>query len=204
MIAASWPRPADIRAHYGRMVEALLALDRQRFHATQDAKSAFFGKPSDEVDALLAKTRDGSGVMWGGLRQKLIEGPVPPRAAAVLAVLGCLSNRYRPQGPSRLKPHKGFTALGLSRPDRFGNLVDVVVKLLRKSVTNGTYFIHDGVRMSHDVYSSISSIGVQISGGSKPAPRQTSSILPRIVALAMWAQFQVSRKFIPCTAASAM
>ena len=42
-------------------------------------------------------------------------------------------------------------------------------------------------------YSSNSSIGVQMIGGSKPAARQTSSILPRIVACAMCLQFQVSR-----------
>jgi hypothetical protein len=50
----------------------------------------------------------------------------------------------------------------------------------------------------------ISSNGVQITGGTWPASAITARTRSTMAALAIWRQFQVSRKSTPCTAATAM
>jgi hypothetical protein len=53
-------------------------------------------------------------------------------------------------------------------------------------------------------YSPMSSSGVQITGQSQPYSRQIMASARVFVAFAIWTQFQVTRKSIPCTAAIAM
>jgi hypothetical protein len=54
------------------------------------------------------------------------------------------------------------------------------------------HLFHDGISASHGV-GSISSSGVQITGGTNPATRTASSILPRKTAFARCRRFQVNR-----------
>ena len=79
---------------------------------------------------------------------------------------------------------------------------DVIVVALGKGFANGANFLDDWI-WGH-CHSSISSSGVQITGGDSPAERHVRSIGPRVAALAMCVQFQVRRKSIPWTAATAM
>ena len=64
-------------------------------------------------------------------------------------------------------------------------------------------FFHDRIPASGHDDGSISSSGVQMIGGTSPARRHASSILPRIAALARCRRFQVSRKSTPLMAAIA-
>lgn len=62
------------------------------------------------------------------------------------------------------------------------------------------HFLDDRITAGH-CFGSISSSGVQMIGGTIPAARTTSSILPRMLAFARCRRFQVTRYSMPCTAA---
>jgi hypothetical protein len=55
----------------------------------------------------------------------------------------------------------------------------------------------------HGFYYTINSCGVQMTGAENPSRSQMSRNFSTMAALAMWRQFHVRRKSIPCTAAVA-
>lgn len=70
-------------------------------------------------------------------------------------------------------------------PGRLQHPLKVIIRCSGKGVSNGVDLLDDGVFTRHDQSSFTNSIGVQMTGGSKPVARQIPSILPRMVALAM-------------------
>jgi len=72
------------------------------------------------------------------------------------------------------------------------NCMQVIAEFLGLLVPDSMNFFHDWIT-PHVLYSSTSSGGVQITGGSYPATLQINSIFGRIIALAMCVQFHVSR-----------
>src|SRR5262245_10732544 len=97
---------------------------------------------------------------------------------------------------SRLERDVLSTAGCLSIPECLENGGDVVVVLPRDLVANGPYLLDDRI-LNHVASWMASSSGVQITGGTTPAFRQTCSIFGRITAFAIWVQFHVIRKLRP-------
>ena len=69
---------------------------------------------------------------------------------------------------------------------------EVVVEPREEFLARCTRFLNDRV-FPHGHHLSISSCGVQMTGGSYPDALHCLSIARRIVALAMWVQFQESK-----------
>jgi hypothetical protein len=78
-------------------------------------------------------------------------------------------------------------------PKRCKNGVDPISMLLCNRLAVLSDLFNDGIAARSHGLGSISSSGVQMIGGTKPACRHVSSILPRIVALARCRRFQVRR-----------
>lgn len=53
-----WPRPLELLEYHARVVEALVALGRQRATVSQDPKSQFFGKSLPDFEEALRQTRE--------------------------------------------------------------------------------------------------------------------------------------------------
>ena len=100
------------------------------------------------------------------------------------------------------KGHMLGFACRFARSKHFENGIDVVVVLPGYLVPSSANFINDWIVAQYSS-SPCNSNGVQITGGRNPAARQTASIFSRTDALAIWAQFQVTRKSAPCVAAIA-
>ena len=83
----------------------------------------------------------------------------------------------------------------LARSEHAKNRVEIVVVLSRNGVPDRANFVDDWVS-AHWSSSTRNSSGVQITGGRNPAARHTDSIFSRTAALAIWVQFQVTRKWL--------
>ena len=95
----------------------------------------------------------------------------------------------------RRQRHKSLRVLRLSRAQIGDDRCWIVPQRLGVGLADGTNLVHDGIGHAWDHV--CSSSGVQIIGGRTPCHRHNDSSLARIRTLAMWAQFQVSRKSIP-------
>jgi hypothetical protein len=77
--------------------------------------------------------------------------------------------------------------------DRGGDSAGIEVVRFADGLADSVQLLNDGVAPLHVELPDGSSSGVQIIGGVKPAERQISSIVPRMVAFAMCLQFHVNR-----------
>jgi hypothetical protein len=77
--------------------------------------------------------------------------------------------------------------------DGRGDSIDIEIMGPTDLLSELVEILDDGVPAFHDDLLAGSSSGVQIIGGLRPSERQTSSIVPRIVAFARCLQFHVSR-----------
>ena len=81
----------------------------------------------------------------------------------------------------------------LARPCGFCYPFQILVTCICEGIANRVELFQNRIGQGHRVYSSTSSSGVHMTGGTNPAVRQIDSILPRNVALAMCVQFQFKR-----------
>ncbi|MGQ0734150.1 MAG: hypothetical protein ACT4QD_10880 [Acidobacteriota bacterium] len=77
--------------------------------------------------------------------------------------------------------------------DRCGDSADIEVVRLADVLSDPMQLVNDGIAPLHIELRDGSSSGVQMIGGVRPAERQITSIVPRIVALAMCLQFHVNK-----------
>ena len=117
--------------------------------------------------------------------------------------LGSLGSEAPFEGALRWERHRAPAPIGcIFSPECRDDGVEVIPVLARNRSSVSSNFLDDGISARHD-RGSMSSSGVQMIGGTVPASRHTSSILPRITAFARWRRFQVNKKSIPLTAATA-
>jgi hypothetical protein len=82
---------------------------------------------------------------------------------------------------------------GFVLTDRRCNSTDIEVVSLAEVLSDSVQLVNDGVAVFHRQLPVGSSSGVQIIGGVRPAERQITSMVPRMVAFAMCLQFHVNK-----------